>query len=135
MSVLRDVRMFVVAGQGADLVIGIGIGGAFATMLSSLVKDIVFPLVGNVLGGVDPNLMVIVLRASHPASQALVVNIGIFLGHVVAFILLLATASVVVKAVVRERIEWQRPPRHSGLTTTEKLLTEIRDAIRASHQS
>jgi large conductance mechanosensitive channel len=90
------------------------------------------PIAGLVLGGVDPNQIAIVLRASQASIPALTMNVGIFLGHVIAFLLLMVAASTVAKTVIRgrramQRLETARP----GLTTTEKLLIEIRDAIKA----
>jgi large conductance mechanosensitive channel len=107
---LREFREFAVKGNMLDLAIGVVLGAAFGGVVASLVKDILTPPLGKLLGGVDFSDLFIVLGAgSFPSLKAArdagaaTLNYGVFLNTVVNFLLVSAAMFFVVKAVNRLR--------------------------------
>ena len=100
-----------------DLAVGVIIGGAFGKIVTSLVSDIIMPLIGLLLG----NIVITHIQIG-------LVNIGNFIQAIVDFVIIAAVVFLMVKlinAVRRKKPEL--PPEPSG---EEKLLTEIRDLLR-----
>jgi large conductance mechanosensitive channel len=106
---LKDFKAFIMRGNVVDLAVGIIIGVAFGAIVNSLVKDVVMPPLGLVLGKVDFSNLFVVLRegtttgpyASLAAAQdagAVSINYGVFINTIVNFLIL---AIVVFFFVVR----------------------------------
>ena len=70
MSIASEFREFAVKGSVVDLAVGIIIGAAFSRIVDSLVKDIIMPFIGAILGGLDFSNYFIVLKAPPPAPPA-----------------------------------------------------------------
>ncbi len=142
MSILKEFREFAVKGNMIDMAVGIIIGGAFGTIVSSLVDDIFMPLIGLLLGGVDfTNLFIVLSNPNNIAVPSLAVaqeagiatlNIGLFINAVVKFSIVAFALFMLVKGINMLRREREEvateppaPPRE------EVLLTEIRDILKA----
>lgn len=109
----KDFRDYLARGNILDLAIAVLIGAAFATVVKSLVDDVIMPPLGLVLGKVDFGNLFLVLsdggKAAGPyatladakAAGAVTVNYGLFLNSVVAFLLVALTAFLVVRQVQR----------------------------------
>ena len=72
------------------MAVGIIIGGAFGTIVQSLVKDVIMPPFGMLLGGVDFSDIKIPLRAAGAGREAVTINIGVFLNNVISFLIVAA---------------------------------------------
>ncbi len=143
-GMLKEFRDFAIKGNMIDLAIGVIIGAAFGSIVSSLVDDIFMPLIGLVLGGIDFSNLFIVL--SNPdnvpvpslaaAQQAGVstLNIGLFINAVVKFTIIAFVLFLVVKAINAMKREAANEPAEvtPAPTKEEVLLTEIRDVLRAN---
>jgi large conductance mechanosensitive channel len=136
---MTEFNDFVMRGNVVDLAVGIIIGAAFTSIVSSLVKDIFTPVLGLLTGGVDFTNVFVTLNgpkeATLEAAQkagAVTINIGLFLNAVLQFLIVAFAIFWVVKTLNRFKRKEQAssaavpapPPR------TEVLLEEIRDAIR-----
>jgi large conductance mechanosensitive channel len=120
MSIVREFREFAVRGSVVDLAVAVIIGAAFGKIVSSLVADIIMPLVGAIVGGVNyENLYTEVGDAK--------IMYGRFIQHIVDFVLIALVIFLMVRLInrFRRKEEAKAPPRQ------EQLLEEIRDLLKA----
>ena len=131
MSVLKEFREFAVKGNVVDMAVGIIIGGAFGTIVSSLVKDVIMPPIGLALGGVDFSDIKIPLKAAAEGREAVTMNVGTFLNNVISFLIVALAVFMLVKAVneLRKRFETEAPKTPPSPPASEVYLREIRDAL------
>ncbi|MFY9323844.1 MAG: large conductance mechanosensitive channel protein MscL [Syntrophomonadaceae bacterium] len=119
----QEFKEFAMKGNVLDLAIAVIIGGAFGKIVSSLVSDIIMPLIGLLLGGLDFSG----LKIQVGDEQILY---GMFIQNVVDFFVIALSIFIFVKAISKfkkpvEEIETETAP-----TNTEILLTEIRDLLK-----
>ena len=131
---LQEFQSFIMRGNVIDLAVGIIIGAAFTTIVSSLVKDIITPLIGLIVGGIDFSNIFLTLKGPHLATLsdaqkagAVTVNIGVFLNAVINFLIVSFAIFWVVKAVTK--LHRKPEPELPGPSPTETLLAEIRDLL------
>ena len=129
-----EFRAFILRGNVVDLAVGIIIGVAFGGIVTSLVKDILNPIIGLAIGGVDFSNIFITLNGQHYGSLdaaqkagAPTVNIGLFINTILNFLIVSFAIFWLVKAT--SRLVRKETPPPSGPTKTEELLTEIRDRL------
>jgi len=138
-TVAQEFKEFAIKGNVIDLAVGVIIGGAFGKIISSLVTDIILPPIGLLTSGIDFNTKVWVLKpAIDAAHPAVTLNYGVFINNIITFIIVAFCVFLLVKQINKlKRKEEEHPtPPASPLTTEEKLLTEIRDAlVRNSYSS
>jgi large conductance mechanosensitive channel len=113
------------------MAVGIIIGGAFGTIVQSLVKDVIMPPIGLLLGGVDFSDIKVPLRSAGPGHDAVTMNIGTFLNNVISFLIVAAAVFALVKAIneLRKRVEKPAEKAPAGPPPMEVYLKEIRDAL------
>jgi large conductance mechanosensitive channel len=139
---LGEFRQFVMRGNVLDMAVGIIIGAAFGTIVSSLVADVLMPPIGLALGGIDFANMFVTLKdgakaagpyaslADAKAAGAVTVNYGIFVNAVVSFLIVSFCVFLLVKAVNSMRRQEPTPATPPAPTPTEALLAEIRDLLK-----
>lgn len=117
MAVFKEFKEFVSKGSVLDLAIGIIMGTAFGAIVNSLVKDVIMPPVGLLLGKVDFDAMYINLSGqSFPslavarAAGAPVIAYGVFLNAVVSFVIVAFVVFLIVRAVNRMRRQPEAAP-------------------------
>ena len=136
---LKEFKDFAMKGNVLDMAIGVIIGGAFGKIVSSLVSDVMMPPIGLLLGGVDFTGLFLNLSgtgqpslAAAKAAGAPTLNYGVFLQTVFDFIIIAFVIFMLVKQV--NRFKKEAPPGPPapppGPTNEEKLLMEIRDALK-----
>jgi large conductance mechanosensitive channel len=139
---LKEFRDFAMRGNVLDMAIGVIIGGAFGKIVSSLVSDVMMPPIGLLLGGVDFTGLFLNLSgtaqpslAAAKAAGAPTLNYGVFLQTVFDFIIIAFVIFLLVKQMNRLKKEAPPapPPPPPGPTNEEKLLMEIRDALKGRH--
>lgn len=139
---LKEFKDFAMKGNVLDMAIGVIIGGAFGKIISSLVSDLLMPPIGLLLGGVDfTGLFLTLSGTTQPslvaakAAGAPTVNYGMFLQTVFDFIIIAFAVFLLVKQVNRFKKETPPAPPAppAGPTNEEKLLMEIRDALKGRH--
>jgi large conductance mechanosensitive channel len=136
----REFREFAVRGSVVDMAVGIIIGAAFGKIVDSLVKDLLMPPIGLLLGKVDFSNLFVVLRAGaqpgpymtvDAAQQAGAVtfNYGMFINHVISFVIVAFAVFLLIRFVNRlKREEEAKPP--AAPPEEVALLREIRDALK-----
>jgi large conductance mechanosensitive channel len=132
---LKEFRDFAMRGNVIDLAIGIIIGAAFTTVVNSLVKDIIMPPIGFVMNGIDfSNFFVVLKGDEYPSLKAaqdagaVTINYGVFVNACINFLIVAFAVFILVKQVNRFRKE--APAEPPAPSTSEKLLMEIRDALK-----
>ena len=140
----KEFREFAVKGNVVDLAVGVIIGAAFGSIVSSLVADIVMPPLGLLLGGVDFKDFFVVLRdgakaaapyanlADAKAAGAVTLNYGLFLNAVLNFLVVAWAIFLLVRAMNRLRRQEAVAPTVVPVPSAEEaLLAEIRDLLKA----
>lgn len=139
-AVLKEFQEFISKGNVMDLAVGVIIGGAFGLIVTSLVNDIVMPIIGAILGGgVDFSSYFLPLSANVNAAsleearkQGAVFAYGNFLTVLINFLILAWIIFLMVKGVntLRRKLEKEKPaPAAAPPPADVQLLTEIRDLL------
>ena len=114
---LKEFKEFAMRGNVVDMAVGIVIGGAFGTIVKSLVDDVLMPPIGLLLGGVDFSDFFVVLKegvkaaapyhtlADAKAAGAVTLNLGLFVNSVISFTIVAFALFMVVKAMNKLRME------------------------------
>lgn len=123
---LKEFRDFAMRGNVLDLAIGFVMGAAFTAIVNSMVNDLIMPLVGIVLGGLDFTGLTITVGSASITYGNFIQAIINFL--IIAFVLFLIVRSVNKLTESQAKEETAAPPPEP--TAEEKLLTEIRDLLK-----
>ena len=128
---LEDFKKFALRGNVVDLAVGVIIGGAFGKIVSSLVNDIIMPILGLILGRIDLTSLKIVIRKATLSSNEVAINYGQFLQNAVDFLIIAFSIFLVLRVINnlhrKKEVEPASPPKPSK---EEVLLTEIRDILK-----
>lgn len=134
-ALLAEFRAFISRGNVIDLAIGIIIGAAFTTIVNSLVKDIILPVVGLLTGGLDFSNWFVTLGAGSYATLeeaktagVATLNVGLFLNAVINFLIVSFAIFVVMKQINRFHRKQEAAP--TPPPRSEVLLEEIRDLLK-----
>jgi large conductance mechanosensitive channel len=135
----KEFRTFVMRGNVIDLAVGVIVGASFTGIVNSLVKDVLMPPVGLVLGGIDFSNFFVVLKGTHAVTTLksatdagdVTLNYGLFLNTIFNFLIV----AFVLFLLLRQINKLKTPP--PGTAPAEvpediRLLREIRDALTAS---
>lgn len=126
---LKEFKEFAFKGNMIDLAVGVILGAAFGKIITSLVNDIIMPLLGLVTGRVNLSALKWVVIPEKGATPELAVFYGAFLQTTLDFILVALTIFFVIKGINKFR---RKKEEEAKPTNEEILLAEIRDAIKAS---
>jgi large conductance mechanosensitive channel len=131
MRILQEFRDFAMRGNVVDMAVGIIIGGAFGTIVQSLVKDVIMPPIGLMLGGVDFSNIKIPLRGGDTGQDSVAISIGVFINNLISFLIVALAVFALVKTIneIRKRFEKEQPAASPAPTPSETYLKEIRDAL------
>lgn len=137
---LKEFREFAVRGNVVDLAVAVIIGGAFGKIISSLVADIVMPLIGALIGGINFTSWKITLRAAvlnnngEIIKQAVAMNIGTFIQNIFDFLIIALAVFIMVKIIGRLKKQFVKEEKKeeapAALSKDQELLTEIRDLLK-----
>jgi large conductance mechanosensitive channel len=140
---LKEFKEFALRGNVVDMAVGIVIGGAFGTIVSSLVNDVLMPPIGLAIGGVDFSSVFAVLSegmqpgpyatvAAAKEAGAVTLNVGVFINAVISFLIVAFALFMVVKGMnAARRQDAIAPSAPPPPTPDQRLLTEIRDLLAA----
>jgi large conductance mechanosensitive channel len=133
MKVLQEFKEFAVKGNVVDMAVGVVIGAGFGKIVSSLVADIIMPLLGLVIGGVDFKKLKLMLKDAPVEKDVVTWNYGAFIQSVFDFLIIAWAIFVLVKLInrLKRREPPAAPPPPPPPPAEVQLLTEIRDALRA----
>ena len=135
---IAEFKEFAMKGNVVDMAIGVVIGAAFGKITTSLVNDVIMPLISRITGGVDFSAWKWVLKAAEVAEDGteipeIAVNYGSFVAVVLDFLIIALVLFLVVKAINKLRsIGKKEEPaeEEDPAPTSEELLTEIRDLLK-----
>ena len=110
MGMLNEFKQFAMRGNVVDMAVGIIIGGAFGTIVKSLVADVLMPPLGMLMGGVDFSNFFLVLKqgakagpyaalADAQAAGAVSVNYGVFINTVISFLIVAFAVFLLIKGI------------------------------------
>jgi large conductance mechanosensitive channel len=125
MSLMSEFKQFAMKGNVIDMAVGIIIGAAFGKIVSSFVGDLVMPVIGMAVGGVNFTDLSVLLGTS-PAGEPVLVKYGAFLQAVFDFLIIALAVFMAIKAVNKLRA----PPAAAATPADVVLLTEIRDLLK-----
>lgn len=140
---LEEFKKFAVKGNMLDMAVGIIIGAAFGTIITSLVNDVIMPPIGLALGGVDFSDLFVVLKAgTEPGPYATVaeaaeagavtLNWGRFVTTIISFLIVAWSVFFVVRGFNRmRRKQEEKPAEAPAPPRQEVLLEEIRDLLKS----
>ncbi|MCB1386587.1 MAG: large conductance mechanosensitive channel protein MscL [Nitratireductor sp.] len=139
---IQEFKKFILRGNVMDLAVGVIIGAAFGAITSSLVDDVLMPIIGALFGGLDFSNYFAPLGSDVTAStleaakeQGAVLAYGSFITAVINFLIIGFIVFLMVKAVNRLTVgEEEEPAAPPAPTKDQVLLEEIRDAIRAGRK-
>lgn len=137
MAFLKDFKAFIMKGNIIDLAVAVIIGAAFSKIVSSLVDDIIMPVVGLLLGGVDFSRQFFALDGNSYESLeaakeagAATLTYGNFIQVIINFLIIAFSIFVLLKAYERTKRKKEAAPAAPKGPTQEQLLIEIRDELR-----
>ena len=140
MGFLNDFKAFAMKGNVIDMAVGVIIGGAFGKIVTSLVNDIIMPLVGLLMGGIDFKTAKIVLKEAVMNGEEIikpevVLTYGNFIQTVVDFLIIALSIFVTIRVITkltekRKKEEAAAPAPAPKPSNEEVLLTEIRDLLK-----
>lgn len=143
---MGEFKAFIARGNVLDMAVGVIIGGAFGKISTSLVNDVIMPLISVLTGGVDFSNWKIVLKAAVAgadgaidASTEIAIRYGAFLATILDFLIIAFAVFLMLKAIngfhdKLKKAEEEAPAKESAPpdpSNEEKLLTEIRDLLKA----
>ncbi|MBR5102623.1 MAG: large conductance mechanosensitive channel protein MscL [Muribaculaceae bacterium] len=124
MSFLKEFKEFAMKGNVMDMAVGVVIGGAFGKIVSSLVDDVIMPLVGMITGGTDFNSLTATVGKA-------TLNYGTFIQNIVDFLIIAFSIFMVIKFMNKlNRKKEEAPAPAPEPSNEEKLLGEIRDLLK-----
>ncbi len=144
MGFLKDFKAFAMKGNVIDMAVGVIIGGAFGKIVTSLVNDIIMPLIGSVMGGIDFKTAKYVLKEAVIENEAIVkpevvLTYGNFIQTVVDFLIIALSIFVTIRVITKLSEKRKKeeiaaaaaaPAPAPAPSAEEKLLTEIRDLLK-----
>lgn len=130
----HEFKKFALRGNVVDLAVGVIIGGAFGKIVTSLVNDLIMPLLGLILGRVDLSTLKLVLRHANGGHAELALTYGAFLQTTLDFLIISFSIFMVIRLLNNlKKKEEEAPPAPKappGPSNEEKLLAEIRDLLK-----
>ena len=132
---LKEFKKFAMKGNVLDMAVGIIIGGAFGTIVKSMVDDVIMPPIGMLLGKVDFSNLKLAIQdevknaAGEVTTAEVAINYGSFINNVISFLIVAFAVFLLVKAVNKAMEKEEEAPKPKEPSNEEKLLTDIRDAL------
>ena len=138
---MEEFKKFISRGNVMDMAVGVIIGGAFGAITTSLVSNVITPLLAALFSSPNPDALNFTLRAADEAAgtEAIVLGLGTFLGTIINFLVIALALFTVIKAINKakelaekakkkeeEEAKAEEPPK----PTTEELLTAILEELK-----
>lgn len=141
-SFVKDFRDFINQGNVVDMAVGVIIGGAFGKIVSSLVTDVIMPLIGAVTGGISFSdikyeLTPAIMENGKVIQEANTLNIGMFIDSIINFLIIALCIFTVIRILQKSKekfIHEEAPAEEAPAPSAEDLLTEIRDLLKAGEE-
>ena len=108
---LQEFRLFIAQGNVLDLAVGIVIGAAFGKITTSLVEDIINPVLGLIIGGIDFSQLKLVLKEAAGTTPEVAIRYGNFVNVLIQFLVIAFVIFMLVKAANRMRVSNSLAPK------------------------
>ncbi len=128
-SFVSEFKEFAMRGNVMDMAVGVIIGGAFGKIVSSLVNDVLMPIIGTLTGGIDFSGLAITIGKAN-------INYGMFIQNIIDFIIVAFCVFLMIKGIntIANKAKKEKAPVEPTPapepSAEEKLLTEIRDLLK-----
>ena len=138
MGFISEFKEFAMKGNVLDMAVGVIIGGAFGKIISSLVDDVLMPLVGMMTGGIDVSGLAYTVMLPNPIEggellAGATLKYGAFIQNVIDFLIIAFCIFLMLKGINKLNRKKEEPapePEAPAGPTQEELLTEIRDLLK-----
>lgn len=131
---LKEFKAFALKGNILELAIGVIIGGAFGKIVTSLVNDIIMPLLGVILGRINLSNLKWVIRPAEGDITELALSYGAFMQNIIDFLIIAISIFMFTKLLAafkkKEEVKEEVKPEPPKPSKEEELLTEIRDLLK-----
>ncbi len=129
MGMISEFKEFAMKGNMMDMAVGIIMGGAFGTVIKSLIDDVIMPIVGKFSGGVDFGEKKIILTPGDVEGVGEVaIGYGLFINALIAFLILAWVLFMLIKGMNKAKKAEEEAP--AAPPANEVLLAEIRDLLK-----
>ena len=125
MGMMKEFKEFAMRGNVVDMAVGIIIGGAFGKIVTSLVKDVIMPPIGMLLGNVDFSQLSITLREKTAEAEAVTISYGLFINTVLDFVIVAFCIFMVIKAMNRMQRKEEEAPKEPTTRDCPKCCSSI----------
>ena len=137
MGFIKEFKEFAVKGNVMDMAVGVIIGGAFGKIVTSLVNDVLMPIVGKLTGGISFTDLFVTLGdgefktlAAAQEAGAAVLAYGQFIQNIIDFIIITFCIFLMIKGMNKLKKKEEPAPEAPAGPTQEELLAEIRDLLK-----
>lgn len=143
MKMVKEFKEFIARGNVMDMAIGVIVGGAFGKITTSLVNDVLMPVLGWIIGDIDLAALNITLApavldgSGEVVKEAVVMGVGTLIATIIDFLLVALVIFFIIKAMnaakrrmEKPKAEEEAPAAAPEPSAEEKLLTEIRDLLK-----
>ena len=128
MGFIKEFKEFAMRGNVMDMAVGVIMGGAFGKIVSSLVDDVLMPLIGKITGGVDFTSLAVTLGEGENAAK---LNYGTFIQNIIDFLIIAFCIFLMIKGMNKlNKKKEEEPAPEPEPSNEEKLLGEIRDLLK-----
>lgn len=133
-----EFRKFISRGNVLDMAVGMVVGAAFTAIVTSFVNDIIMPVVGLAIGGIDFSDLKIVLKAATETDPEVALRYGTFINAIISFIIIAFCVFCIVKGFnklheLNKKEEEAKPAAPAAPPADIQLLTEIRDLLKKNN--
>ncbi|WP_286010130.1 large-conductance mechanosensitive channel protein MscL [Clostridium sp. Marseille-Q2269] len=130
-KIIKEFKEFAVKGNAIELAVGVVIGGAFGKIVTSLVEDIIMPLVGVLIGGIDFTSLKFSIRFSNSAVVS--IKYGNFIQVSVNFLVISFSIFLFIKLINSFKNKEEKVKEEPKISNEEILLKEIRDILKENN--
>ena len=123
MGFVKEFKEFAMKGNVMDMAVGVIIGGAFGKIVTSLVDDVLMPIIGMITGGVDFNGLVAKVGDA-------TIKYGTFIQNIIDFLIIALCIFCMIKAMNKLKKQEEPAPEAPAGPTTEELLADIKDILK-----
>ncbi|WP_234117394.1 large-conductance mechanosensitive channel protein MscL [Clostridium hydrogenum] len=129
---LKEFKEFAIKGNVVDLAVGVVIGGAFGKIVTSMVNDIIMPILGALTGGVNFTYLKFVIKGPHGNVPAVTLNYGSFIQNIIDFLIISFSIFLFIKLINKFKKEKKAEAVTEEVKPSEEvlLLQEIRDLLK-----
>lgn len=130
MALVKEFKEFVMRGNLVDMAVGVIIGGAFGKIVTSLVNDVIMPILGLAIGNIDISTLEYKLGEAVEGVEQASIKYGMFLQNIINFVIIAFSIFIFIKLIASmKKKEEEAPVAPPAPSNEEVLLTEIRDAL------